>query len=137
MKAHTDYMTVQTTQKREFLNITANVRFALEKSGIREGFILVSALHANSAVFVNDEEAGLLEDVDRWLDQLAPRRDDYKHGSKFESNAGVHLQSILAHHQVVVAISEGRLELGPWQSVIYAELDGTRPKRILIKVIGE
>ena len=137
MKVHSDYLTVQTKQKREFMNITANVKFAVEKSEVRDGVILVSALHPNSAVFVNDEEPGLLQDLNEWLEKLAPHRDDYKHGSKFESNAGVHLQSLLAHHQVLVPLSEGKLELGPWQQVIYAELDGLRPKRILIKVMGE
>jgi len=137
MKIHNDYMTVHTKQSREFINITPDVKFAMEKSGIRDGIILVSTLHANSAVFVNDEEPGLLQDVDEWLERLAPRRGDYKHGSQFESSAGVHLQSLLAHHQVLVPISDGKLELGPWQQVIYAELDGLRPKRILIKVLGE
>lgn len=137
MKIHNDYMTVHTKQSREFMNITPNVKFAMEKSGIRDGLILVSTLHANSAVFVNDEEPGLLEDVNEWLEKVAPQGDDYRHGSKFESNAGVHLQGILAHHQVVVPICDGKLELGPWQQVIYAELDGQRPKRILIKVLGE
>jgi secondary thiamine-phosphate synthase enzyme len=137
MKIHNDFMTVHTKKSREFINITPNVKFAMEKSGIRDGIILVTALHVNCAVFVNDEEPGLLEDLDAWLEKLAPRRDDYKHGSKFESNASFHLQSILAHHQVVVPISDGKLELGPWQQVIYAELDGQRPKRILIKVLGE
>lgn len=137
MRIHNDYMTVQTKKKREFLNITPNVKAAMEKSGIRDGVILVCALHVNSAVLVNDEEAGLLQDVDAWLEKVAPHRDDYKHGAKFESNAGAHLQAILVHHQVLVPISEGKLELGPWQQVIYAELDGLRPKRILIKVMGE
>ena len=137
MKIHNDFMTVQTKKSREFMNITPNVKFAMEKSGIRDGIILVNTLHANCAVFVNDEEPGLLEDVDEWLEKLAPRREDYKHGSKFESNASAHLQGLLANHQVVVPISDGRLELGPWQQVIYAELDGQRPKRILIKVLGE
>lgn len=137
MKIHSDYLTVQTKQKREFMNITPNVKSAMEKSGIRDGVILVSALHANAAVFVNDEEPGLLQDVDEWLETLAPARDDYKHGAKFESSAAVHLQSLLAHHQVLVPISDAKIELGPWQQVIYAELDGARPKRILIKVMGE
>ncbi len=137
MKIHNDYMTVQTKKEREFINITQNVKFAMEKSGIRNGLILVSALHINCAVFVNDEEPGLLHDVDEWLQKLAPPGDDYKHGPKFESNASVHLQSLLAHHQVLVPISDGKLELGPWQQVIYAELDGLRPKRIVIKVMGE
>lgn len=137
MRIHNDYMTVQSKKKREFLNITPNVKAAMEKSGIRDGVILVCALHVNSAVLVNDEETGLLQDVDAWLEKVAPHRDDYKHGAKFESNAGAHLQAILVHHQVLVPISEGKLELGPWQQVIYAELDGLRPKRILIKVMGE
>jgi len=137
MKVHNDYITVQTKQKREFMNITPNVKSAMEKSGIRDGIVLVSALHVNAAVFVNDEEPGLLQDVDQWLERLAPHRDDYKHFGKFESNASAHLQSLLARHQVLVPISEGKLELGPWQQVIYAELDGQRPKRILLKVMGE
>ncbi len=137
MRIHSDYMTLQTEQKREFMNITPNVKSALEKSGIRDGMILVSALHNNAAVFVNDEEPGLIQDVDEWLQKLAPHRDDYKHGTRFESNASMHLQNLLARHQVIVPISEGRLELGPWQYVIYAELDGQRPKRILIRVMGE
>ena len=137
MKVHNDYITVQTKQKREFMNITPNVKSAMEKSGIRDGIVLVSALHVNAAVFVNDEEPGLLQDVDQWLERLAPHRDDYKHSGKFESNASAHLQSLLARHQVLVPISEGKLELGPWQQVIYAELDGQRPKRILLKVMGE
>jgi len=137
MKVHNDYITVQTKQKREFMNITPNVKSAMEKSGIRDGIVLVSALHVNAAVFVNDEEPGLLQDVDQWLERLAPHRDYYKHSGKFESNASAHLQSLLARHQVLVPISEGKLELGPWQQVIYAELDGQRPKRILLKVMGE
>ncbi len=137
MRVHNDYMTVQTRQKREFMNITPNVKFAMEKSGIRDGIILVSALHVNAAVFVNDEEPGLLQDVDAWLEKLAPARGDYQHDRKFESNASAHLQSLLTHHQVLVPISDAKLELGPWQQVIYADLDGQRPKRILIKVMGE
>ncbi len=137
MRVHNDYMTVQTKQRREFLNITPNIKMAMEKSGIRDGIILVSALHSNAAVFVNDGEPGLLEDVDAWLEKLAPDRDDYKHSGKFESNASAHLQGLLAHHQVLVPISDAKLELGPWQQVIYADLDGQRPKRILIKVMGE
>ena len=137
MRIHSDYMTVQTTQKREFMNITPNVKDATGKSGIRDGFILVSSLHSNSGVFVNDGEAGLLRDVEEWLDHLAPHRDDYHHGPRSESNASAHLQNLLLHHQVLVSLTDGKLELGPWQQVIYAELDGQRPKRILIKVFGE
>ncbi len=137
MKTHNDYMTVQTKQKREWMNITQNVRSAVEKSGIREGVVLVHALHSNAAIAVNDEEAGLWQDVDAWLERLAPQRSDYQHGARFESNAAIHLQSMLLNSQAMVGISEGKLELGPWQNVLYVELDGQRPKRILIKVMGE
>jgi secondary thiamine-phosphate synthase enzyme len=137
MRFHTDYLTVQTTRKREFMNITPTVREAAEKSGIRDGLILVSSLHSNSGIFINDEDPGLLEDVEEWLAQLAPSHDNYHHSPRSESNASAHLQSLLLHHQAVVSLADGKLELGPWQQVIYAELDGMRPKRILIKIIGE
>jgi secondary thiamine-phosphate synthase enzyme len=137
MKIHSDYLTVQSRQKREFVNITESVKAALEKSGIRDGFVLVNALHPNAAVFVNDEEPGLLEDLDAWLEKLAPHREDYRHAARFESNASAHLRSLLLAHQALVPVSGARLELGPCQQVIYAELDGLRPKRILIRVMGE
>jgi len=137
MRVHSDYMTVQTTEKREFLNITPNIKAALEKSGIREGIVLVSSLHSNSALFVNDDEPGLLEDIAEWADRIAPFGPNYHHSARSESNAGAHLQSLLLHHQAVVSLADGKLELGPWQNVIYAELDGQRPKRILIKILGE
>ena len=137
MRVHSDYMTVQTKEKREFLNITPNIKAALEKSGIREGIVLVSSLHSNSALFVNDDEPGLLQDVAEWADRIAPFGPNYQHSARSESNAGAHLQSLLLHHQAVVSLADGKLELGPWQNVIYAELDGQRPKRILIKILGE
>jgi secondary thiamine-phosphate synthase enzyme len=137
MRIHNDYITVQTKQKREFLDITPNVQDAAEKSGIRDGLILVSSLHSNSGVFVNDVDSGLLEDIGEWADKLAPARDDYHHNPRSESNASAHLQTLLLNHQTIVGITEGKLELGPWQQVIYAELDGLRPKRILVKVMGE
>lgn len=136
MRIHSEYLTVQTEQKREFMNITQNVKDAMEKSGIRDGMILVCSLHSNSGIFVNDPEPGLLKDVEAFLNEAAPIRDGYQH-ERSESNAGVHLQGILLNHQALVSIAEGRLELGPWQQVLFAELDGTRPKRILIKVMGE
>ena len=136
MRMHSDYLTVQTKEKREFMNITPAVKEAAEKSGIRDGLILISALHANCGVFINDAEEGLLQDVAEWINQLAPCRENYHHGPA-ESNAGTHLQGILLNHQALVSLAEGKLELGPWQQVVYAELDGLRPKRILIKVIGE
>jgi len=137
MRIHSDYMTVQTKEKREFLNITPNIKAALEKSGIRDGIILVSSLHSNSALFINDDEPGLLQDISEWADRLAPLGPDYQHSARSESNAGAHLQNLLLHHQSIISVEDGKLELGPWQNVIYAELDGQRPKRILIKILGE
>lgn len=137
MRVHSDYMTVQTKEKREFLSITPNIKAAVEKSGIRDGIVLVSSLHSNSALFVNDDEPGLLQDIAEWADRIAPIGPIYHHSARSESNAGAHLQSLLLHHQAVVSLADGKLELGPWQNVIYAELDGQRPKRILIKILGE
>jgi len=137
MKIYNEQLTLQTQGKREFVNITPQVKAAMEKSSFRDGIILVSVLHSNAAIIVNDDEAGLLEDLQSWLDQVAPEREDYKHRGRFESNTGIHLQSLLLHHQVIVSFSEGRLDLGPWQFVLFAELDGQRPKRITIKVLGE
>ena len=137
MRIHSDYLTVQTSNKREFMNITPNVRDTANKSGIRDGLVLISSLHSNSGVFINDEEQGLLQDIEQWVNRLAPATDRYQHSARSESNASAHLQSVLLGHQALVSIAEGKLELGPWQQVIYAELDGQRPKRILIKVLGE
>jgi secondary thiamine-phosphate synthase enzyme len=137
MRIHSDYVTVQTKERREFLDITPNIKAAVEKSGIRDGIILISSLHSNSALFVNDEEPGLLQDITEWADRIAPFGPDYHHSARSESNAGAHLQSLLLNHQAFVSLADGKLELGPWQSVIYAELDGQRPKRILIKILGE
>jgi secondary thiamine-phosphate synthase enzyme len=137
MRIHSDYLTVQSQQKREFMNITPNVEEAMEKSGIRDGLVLISSLHSNSGIFINDEEQGLLQDIAEWADRLAPFGESYHHSPRSESNAGAHLQSLLLNHQAFVSFVDGKLELGPWQQVIYAELDGQRPKRILIKVLGE
>jgi secondary thiamine-phosphate synthase enzyme len=137
MKIYNEHITLQSQKPREVFNITPQVKAAMEKSGFRNGIILVSSLHSNSAVIVNDNEPGLLEDIDAWLGQIAPVRDDFKHKGRFESNAAIHFQSLLLHHQAIVAFTEAKLDLGPWQSVLFVELDGLRPKRILVKVIGE
>jgi secondary thiamine-phosphate synthase enzyme len=137
MKIHTDYMTVQTKEKREISNITQNLKFAVEKSGIRDGIILVAALHSNSAVFIAEDDPGLHRDLEHWLEKLAPIREDYEYGPKHESNAAILLQNLALQGHIVVGLSEGRLDLGPWQQVLYADLDGQRPKRILIKLLGE
>jgi len=137
MKIYNEQITLQSQKAREVFNITSQVKAAMEKSSFRDGIILVSSLHSNSAVIVNESEPGLLEDLDAWLNRLAPLTGAYKHQGRFESNSAIHFQSLLLHHQVIVAFNEGRLDLGPWQSVLFVELDGLRPKRILVKVMGE
>lgn len=137
MKTHTEYLTFRTDKHRQYINITPQVDSALEKSGIREGMILVSAMHITAGVWVNDAENGLLEDIDEWLEKMAPFRSGYRHHATGESNGDSHLKSLLVHHQVIVPVTAGRLDLGPWQQVYYAEFDGQRPKRVIIKVMGE
>jgi secondary thiamine-phosphate synthase enzyme len=137
MRSHTEYLTLKTPQHREYINITPRVESALAKSGIREGMILVSAMHITAGVWVNDAEDGLLADIDEWLEKLAPFRRDYRHHHTGESNGDSHLKSLLVHHQVIVPVTAGKLDLGPWQQVYYAEFDGQRPKRVIIKVMGE
>lgn len=137
MKAKTEYLTFNTPSHREYINITDKVAGVVAGSGIAEGMVLVSAMHITAAVFVNDAEDGLLEDIDQWLEKLAPFRSDYRHHRTGETNGDAHLKNLLLHHQVLLPITQGRLDLGPWQQVFYAELDGRRPKRLIIKAIGE
>lgn len=137
MRTHTEYLTFNTKQHREFINITPKVEAALRKSGVKEGMILVSAMHITAGVWVNDAEDGLLADIDEWLEQLAPYRDDYRHHATGETNGDSHLKAILVHHQVIVPVTAGRLDFGTWQQIYYAEFDGQRPKRVIIKVMGE
>jgi secondary thiamine-phosphate synthase enzyme len=137
MKSKTEYLTFNTPRKRQYLNITDRVAQVVGESGVGEGFVLVSAMHITAGVFVNDAEEGLLADVDEWLEGLAPSGKDYRHHRTGESNADAHLKNLLVHHQVIIPITGGRLDLGPWQQVFYAEFDGRRPKRVVIKAIGE
>ncbi|MDP2997599.1 MAG: secondary thiamine-phosphate synthase enzyme YjbQ [Bryobacterales bacterium] len=137
MKAHTEYLTFRAEEHRQYINITPQVESALKKSGIREGMILVSAMHITAGVWVNDAEDGLLADIDEWLEKLAPFRRDYRHHQTGETNGDSHLKSLLVHHQVIVPVTAGRLDFGPWQQVYYAEFDGQRSKRVIIKVMGE
>ena len=137
MKFHTKYLTFQTKKHREYINITPEVEKALRESGIREGMILVSAMHITAGVYVNDAESGLIQDLDEWLEELAPYRDDYRHHRTGETNGDSHLKSLLIHHEVIIPVTDGRLDFGPWQQVYYAEFDGQRPKRLVIKVMGE
>ncbi len=137
MRFHTEYLTFKTDQHRQYVNITGKVANALRSSGIRDGMILISAMHITAGVWVNDAEDGLLEDIDDWLEKLAPFRRDYRHHHTGETNGDSHLKSLLVHHQVIVPVTEGKLDLGPWQQVYYAEFDGQRSKRVIIKVMGE
>lgn len=137
MNFHTEYLTFRTKRHREYINITPQVESALGKSGVREGMVLVSAMHITAGVYVNDAEEGLIQDIDEWLEHLAPYRDDYRHHRTGETNGDSHLKSLLVHHEVIIPVTAGKLDFGPWQQVYYAEFDGQRPKRVIIKVMGE
>jgi secondary thiamine-phosphate synthase enzyme len=137
MRFQTEYLWFHTEQKRELINITHKVQEVVNLSRIKEGMVLVSAMHITAGVIVNDHEPGLWQDIDEWLEKAAPYRDDYRHHNTGETNGDAHLKSILAHHQVMVPITEGKLDLGPWQQIFYAEFDGMRRKRVVIKVMGE
>ena len=137
MKRHTAYLTFNTHRKREYVLITPRVAAEVAKSGVAEGMVLVSAMHITAGVWVNDAETGLLEDIDAWLEHLAPFNPDYHHHRTGESNGDAHLKSLLVHHEVILPITKGQLDLGPWQQVYYAEFDGQRPKRVIVKVMGE
>ena len=136
MKSYTDYLVFETERRRDYINITGEVEAALDKSGVSEGLILVSAMHITAAVYVNDAESGLIEDIDEWLDKLAPYGPDYRHHRTGEDNGDAHLKNLLMHSQVVLPITNGKIDLGPWQQVYYAEVDGRRKKRVIIKIIG-
>lgn len=137
MLSHTEYLTFTTKNHREYIHITPQVEAAMKKSGIKEGMVLVSAMHITAGVYVNDNESGLISDIDKWLDDLAPFCADYQHHQTGEDNGDSHLKSMIVHHQVIVPVTNGKLDLGPWQRVFYAEFDGQRPKRLIIKVMGE
>ena len=137
MKCYTEYLTVKTQKHREYINISSQVETAMKKSGVQEGMILVSAMHITAGVWVNDAEDGLIADIDEWLERLAPFRRDYRHHGTGETNGDSHLKSLLVHHEVIVPVTKGKLDFGPWQQIYYAEFDGQRAKRIVIKVMGE
>ncbi len=137
MKFQTDYLWFNTEKHREYINITDRVAETVQKSGIKEGMVLVSAMHITAAIYVNDAESGLIRDIDDWLQQLAPEGPDYRHHRTGEVNGDAHLKSLLMHHQVILPITDGKLDLGPWQAVYYAEFDGQRRKRVVIKAMGE
>ena len=129
MKSHTEYLVFNTTKRREYINITDRVENALRESGIREGLVLVSAMHITAGIYINDAESGLIADIDEWADKLAPEGPDYRHHRTGEDNGDAHLKNLLIGSQVVLPVTEGRFDFGPWQQVYYAEFDGRRRKR--------
>lgn len=135
MRAHTEYLWFQTSVQEEFVCITKDVARIVEASGVQEGMVLVSAMHITAAVYVNDLEYGLIEDIKEWLDGLAPKS-NYRHHATGEDNGEAHLKNLIMHHQVMLPITKGALDLGPWQQVFYAEFDGQRRKRVVVKVLG-
>jgi secondary thiamine-phosphate synthase enzyme len=140
MKSHTEYLTFTIPARMDFRNITERVEEAVRSSGVREGLVLVNAMHITASVFINDDEPGLHGDYKRWLEGLAPfdaSPQRYRHNRTGEDNADAHLKRQVMGREVVVAITGGRLDLGPWEQIFYGEFDGNRPKRVLIKVIGE
>jgi secondary thiamine-phosphate synthase enzyme len=137
MKSHTEYLLLHTKTKRAYIHLTPQVESTLKKSGIQEGMVLVSAMHITAGTYVNDNESGLIEDIDQWLEKLAPSGENYKHHQTGEDNGDAHLKSLLVHHQVIVPVTGGKLDLGTWQRIFYAEFDGQRDKRVIVKVMGE
>ncbi len=137
MKSHTEYLTFKTPNHRDYVHITPQVDAILSRSAIKDGIVLVSAMHITAGVYVNDLEDGLIEDIDQWLEKLAPFQRDYHHHQTGEDNGDSHLKAILVHHQVILPVTKGKLDLGTWQRVFYAEFDGQRSKRVLVKVMGE
>lgn len=139
MKSHRQELWFETPTRRAFINITPQIGFAVEASGIREGLCLVNAMHITASVFINDDERGLHEDYERWLEELAPHEptEQYAHNRTGEDNGDAHLKRQIMGREVVLAVTGGRLDLGPWEQVFYGEFDGRRRKRVLIKIIGE
>ena len=137
MKFHTKYLWFNTTKHRDYINITDEVQEAVDESGIKEGMVLVSAMHITAGVYVNDAENGLISDIDKWLEELAPFKSDYKHHMTGETNGDIHLKSLLIGHEIIVPVTNGQLDFGTWQQIYYAEFDGQRRKRVIIKVMGE
>jgi secondary thiamine-phosphate synthase enzyme len=137
MKSFTKYLWFNTKKKRDFLHITHDIEELVQESKVQEGFCLVSAMHITASVYVNDNETGLLEDMTEWLEGLAPENPDYKHHLTGEDNGDAHLKRMILGHQVILPITEGSLDLGPWEAVFYAEFDGRRKKRVVVKIIGE
>jgi len=137
MKSYTHYIKINTKGKKEIINITNEVENAIEESDVKEGLCLVNSMHITSSVFINDEESGLKKDFMKWLEEIAPDKEDYLHHNTGEDNADAHLKRTIMGREVVVAITNGKLDFGPWEQIFYGEFDGQRNKRVLVKIIGE
>ncbi len=139
MKSHTEYLVMEVPARRGFVNLTPQVEAAVRKSGVQEGLVLVNAMHITASVFINDDEAGLHQDYEAWLEKLAPHAPvrQYRHNDTGEDNADAHMKRQVMGREVVVAITGGRLDFGPWEQIFYGEFDGRRSKRVLIKVLGD
>jgi secondary thiamine-phosphate synthase enzyme len=139
MKSLTEYLTFEVKTRRAFVNITSDIEKLVTKSKIQEGLCLVNAMHITASVFINDNEGGLLHDYEKWLENLAPHAptDQYDHNKTGEDNADAHLKRQVMGREVVIAITDGKLDFGPWEEIFYGEFDGKRPKRVLVKIIGE
>ena len=139
MKSFTEYLTYNVPSRRGFVNITHEIRKIVQKSGVKEGLCLVNAMHITASVFINDNETGLHQDYERWLEELAPHEpvSKYEHNKTGEDNADAHLKRQVMGREVIIAITKGQLDFGPWEQIFYGEFDGRRPKRVLVKVIGE
>jgi secondary thiamine-phosphate synthase enzyme len=139
MKSRTEYLVFDTAKRREYINITPRVEEAVRRSGVREGLCLVNAMHITASVYINDAEPGLIQDYDDWLEQLAPHEpvSRYRHNRTGEDNGDAHLKRQIMGREVVVAITGGKLDFGPWEQIHYAEFDGRRSKRVLVKILGE
>jgi secondary thiamine-phosphate synthase enzyme len=136
VQSHTKYLWFDTKKRKEFIRITDDVQKFLDETGLKDGFILVSAMHITAGVYVNDWENGLIHDIDAWLEKLAPEDPSYKHHQTGEDNGDAHLKRILINHQVTIPITDGKLDLGPWEQIFYAEFDGQRKKRVILKALG-
>lgn len=137
MKSYTEYLWFETAKREELVHITPEIEQIVAGSGIEDGFALVSAMHITAGIIVNDNESGLHADIWEWLEELAPARPGYRHHRTGEDNADAHLKRILVHHQAIIPVTKGRLDLGPWERVFYLEADGMRKKRVVVKIMGE
>lgn len=136
VKAHTEYLTFHTKGRREMVHITPQIEEIVRRSGIDDGLCFVSPMHITAAIYVNDNEEGLIEDIGEWLEKLAPARPGYQHHQTGEDNADAHLKSLLLHHETTLPVTKGHLDLGTWQRIFYAEFDGRRSKRVIVKLLG-